>query len=54
MTPVRAVDELQHLIEETFLLIESEFPAIDIEGAREKFRSERRRAWNEPPKGIFS
>ena len=54
LTPVRAVDELQYLIEETFLIIESEFPAIDIEGAREKFRSERRRTWNEPPKGIFS
>ena len=51
---VSAVDELWCLIEETFLLIETDFPTIDIEGARDKFRRERRKSWNEPPDGILS
>ena len=54
LTPVSAVDELQCLIEETFLLIETDFPAIDIKRTREKFRCERRKSWNEPPEGILS
>lgn len=54
LTPVSAVDELQCLIEGTFSLIETDFPAIDTKGAREKFRRERRKYWNEPPEGILS
>ena len=54
LIPVSAVDELQCLIEETFSLIEMDFPAIDIKGAREKFRRERRKSWNEPPESILS
>lgn len=54
LPPVSAVDELWCLIEETFSLIETNFPAIDIKRAREKFRRERRRSWNEPPEGILS
>ena len=54
LPPVSAVDELWCLIEETFSLIETDFPAIDIKGAREKFRRERRKSWNEPPDGILS
>ena len=53
LSPVSAVDELRCLIEETFSLIETDFPTIDIEGAREKFRRERRKSWNEPPEGIL-
>ena len=53
LTPVSAVDELQCLIEETFSLIETDFPAIDIKGARDKFRCERRKSWREPPEGIL-
>ena len=51
--PVSAVDELRCLIEETFSLIETDFPTIDIEEAREKFRRERRKSWNQPPGGIL-
>ena len=54
LPPISAVDELQRLIEETFSLIEMDFPAIDIKRAREKFRRERRKSWNEPPEGILS
>ena len=54
LPPVSAVDELRCLIEETFSLIETDFPAIDIKGAREKFRRERRKSWNEPLEDILS
>ena len=54
LSPVSAVDELWCLIEETFSRIETDFPAIDIKGAREKFRRERRKSWNEPPESILS
>ena len=54
LTPVSAVDELQCLIEKTFSLIETDFPAIDIKEAREKFRCERRKSWSEPPEEILS
>ena len=53
LPPVSAVDELWCLIKETFSLIETDFPAIDIKGAQEKFRHERRKSWNEPPEGIL-
>ena len=53
LPPLSAVDELQCLIEETFGLIETDFPAIDIKEARERFRCERRKSWNQPPEGIL-
>ena len=54
LPPVSAVDELWCLIEETFSLIEMDFPALDIKRAEEKFRRERRKSWDEPPEGVLS
>ena len=54
LPPVSAVDELWGLIEEMFSLIATNFPAIEIKGAQEKFKLERRKSWNEPPEGILS
>ena len=53
LPPVSAVDELWGLIEEMFSLIATNFPAIEIKGAQEKFKLERRKSWNEPPEGIL-
>ncbi len=54
LPPASAVDELWCLIEETFSLITTNFPAIDTKGAQEKFKLERRKSWNESPESILS
>jgi len=47
--PQEAVRSLRDLIEDTFVLIEKVLPDIDIQTARMRFRTERRKAWDKPP-----